>query len=133
MARTAEEKERFHEIMAEINDAYNNKDLKQMEELAKELAEQVKGYFEENLEEEFDRLMHESEKLDEIISALEAELAELRASETYRFKMRADEAKEEGRDLFDEMKEGLEAKIKLKEDELARVRQEFKNLARSLA
>ncbi len=131
MARTGEEKEQFHKIMSEINDAYNNKDLNRMDELADELTEPEKTYFDESFEEELDRLMHESEKLDEIISNLEDELAELRLSDAYRFKMRADEAEEEGRDLFEEMKEGLQYKIKSKEDELARVKQEFKNLARS--
>lgn len=133
MARTPEEKERFHKIMAEINEAYNNKDLQKLEELAMKLKAPEKVFFKETLEEEFERSLKESEKLDEIISRLEDELTATRNSDTYKFKMRVDEAETEGRDLLQEMEDGLKAKIEQKEEELERVKQEFKNLAKDLA
>ena len=130
MARTPEDKERFHEIMAEINQAYNDKDLQQLEELAVRLKTPEVVYYEETLVEEYERSLRESEKLDEIISRLEAELDAIRNSDTFKFKIKVDEAGAEGRDLLKEMEDGLKTKNGQKETELERVKQEFKNLAR---
>ena len=133
MARTPEEKERFHKIMAEINQAYNDKDLKKMEELAKRLKAPERVLIKETLEEEFERLLRESKKLDDIISRLEDELVAIKNSDTYKFKVRVDEAGAEGRDLLEEMEDELNTKIEQKEEELRNVKKEFKNLARDLA
>ena len=133
MAQTPEEKERFHKIMAEINQAYNDKDLRKLEELAMRLKAPERVFFKETLEEEFERLLRESKKLDEIILRFEDELAAIRNSDTYKFKMRVDEAKAEGRDLLEEMEDELNAKIEQNEEELKKVKQEFKSLARDLA
>ncbi|MBI4823274.1 MAG: DnaJ domain-containing protein [Nitrospirae bacterium] len=133
MAQTPEEKERFHKIMAEINQAYNDKDLEKMEELAMRLKAPERTFFRETLEEEFQRLQNESEKLDEIISRLEEELLSIKGSDTYKFKQRADEASAQDRDLLKEMEDKLMAEIKQKEEDLRKVKQEFKNLAKDLA
>ena len=133
MARTPEDKEKFHKIMAEINQAYNDRDLEKMEELAIRLKYPEKVFVKESLEEEFERLLRESEKLDEIISRLEDELDVIRNSDTFKFKINVDEAGAEGRDLLKEMEDGLKTKIGQKETELERVKQEFKNLAKGLA
>lgn len=133
MARTPEEKERFHKIMAEINEAYNNKDLQKLEELAMKLRTPEKVFFGETLEEELERLQKENKKLDEIISRLEDELATIKSSDTYKFKMTVDEAKAEGRDLLKEIEDGLKAKINPKDEELKKVKQEFKDIVREYA
>ena len=133
MARTPEDKEKFHKIMAEINQAYNDRDLKKMEELAVRLKYPEKIFVRESLEEEFERLLRESEKLDEIISGLEDELAIIKNSDTYEFKVRVDDAGIQDRDLLKEMEGELNTKIEQKEEELKKVNQEFKNLAGDLA
>ncbi|NOZ83903.1 MAG: DnaJ domain-containing protein [Epsilonproteobacteria bacterium] len=132
MAQTPEEKERFHEFMAAINQAYNDKDLEKMEELVTILKTPEKVFIKETLEEEFENLLSESEKLDEIISKLEEELEAVKSSDTYQLKIRVDEAKNEGRDLIQEMEDRLKANVSQKEEELAKVKQEFKNIAKDL-
>ena len=133
MARTPEDKEKFHKIMAEINQAYNDRDLKKMEELAIRLKYPEKIFVKESLEEEFERLLRESEKLDEIISDIENELDAIRNSDTFKFKINVDEAGAEGKDLLKEMEDGLKTKIGQKETELEKVKQEFKDIAEDLA
>jgi hypothetical protein len=130
MARTPEDKEKFHKIMAEINEAYNNKDLQKLKELAMELRTPEKVSFRETLEEELERLQKESKKLDEIISRLEDELAAIRNSDTLKFKEKVDKTRAEGRDLLKEMEDGLRKEIKQKEKDIERVKQEFKNYAK---
>lgn len=133
LARTPEDKKRFHKIMAEINEAYNNKDLQKLEELAMKLRTPEKVSFRETLEEGLERLQKESKKLDEIIARLEDELAAIKSSDTYKFKMTVDEAKAEGRDLLKEIEDGLKAKINPKDEELKKVKQEFKDIVREYA
>jgi curved DNA-binding protein CbpA len=132
MARTPEEKKRYNTIMAEINQAYNNKDLWKMEELAMRLKipEEI---FAETVEEEIERLQRESQKLDDIILRLEDELAALKNSDTYKLKMRADESKAQGRDLLKEIEDNLKAKIEQRDEELVWLKREFKNLSKDLA
>lgn len=133
MARTPEDKEKFHKIMAEINQAYNDRDLKKMEELAIRLKYPEKIFVKESLEEEFERLMGESKKLDEIISDIENELDAIKNSDTYKFKMKVDEAKAEEKDLLKEMEDGLKTKINQKDEELKKMKQEFKDIVREYA
>ena len=99
MAKTPEDKEKFHKIMAEINQAYNDRDLKKMEELAIRLKYPEKIFVKESLEEEFERLLRESEKLDEIISDIENELDAIRNSDTFKFKINVDEAGARGQKI----------------------------------
>lgn len=133
MAATPEEKERFHKIMAEINQAYNDRDLQKLEALAMELEAPEKIVFEETLEEKYKRLLHESEQLDAIISKLEGEFDAIKDSDTYNFKIRVGEAEKEGKDLLQEMEDNLNAKIQQKAEELEKVKREFKNIAKGLA
>lgn len=132
MARTPEDKKRFHKIMAEINQIYRDKDLKKMEELAIKLKSQEGLFIEETIG-EAEKLLMESKKLDEIISRLEDGLAAIKNSDTYKFKTTVDEAKAEGRDLLKEMEDGLKTKIKQKEEEIGKEKKTFKDLARTMA
>lgn len=132
MARTSEEKERYNKIMAEINQAYNDKDLGKLEELAMSLKIPEKT-FAGTVEEEIKRLIKESEKLYDIISRLEDKLVAIKNSDTYKFKVKHDESKEHGRDLLKEIEDNLKAKIKQREEEFEWVKREFKNLSKDLA
>jgi len=126
MARTPAEKERHNKIMAEINQAYNDKNFGKMEELAMRL-KIPKETFAETLEEEIERLQRESQKLDGIISRLEDELVAIKSSDTYKLKMRVDESNAQGRDLLKEIEDNWKAKIKQREEELEWLKREFKN------
>ena len=104
-----------------------------MEELAIRLKYPEKIFVKESLEEEFERLMGESKKLDEIISDIENELDAIKNSDTYKFKMKVDEAKAEEKDLLKEMEDGLKTKINQKDEELKKMKQEFKDIVREYA
>jgi hypothetical protein len=132
MATTPEEKERYNTIMAEINQAYNDKDLGKLEELAMRL-KIPEETFAETVEEEIERLIRESEKLDDIISRLEDELSAIKNSDTYAFKVGVDESKAQGRDLLKEIKDNLNARIKQREEELEWLKREFRNLSKDFA
>ncbi len=128
MAKTKEEEKRFHKIMAEINQAYNDKDLSRMEEIFMKLKTPEKVFFQETLEEKLERLLNECEKLDKIVLKLQDELSSIRNSDTYILKTRVEEAARERRDLLKEMEEDLKAKITMKEEKLTNIKQEFMNL-----
>jgi nucleotide-binding universal stress UspA family protein len=132
MARTLEEKERYNTIMAEINQAYNDKDLGKMEELSMRL-KIPEETFSETVEEEIEKLIKESQKLDDIISRFEDELVVVKSSDTYKLKMKADESKAQGKDFLKELEDNLNTKIELREEELEQVKREFKNFSRDLA
>ncbi len=132
MARTPEEKERYNKIMAEINQAYNDKDFGKMEELAMRL-KIPEETFAETVEEEIERLQRENKKLDDIILRLEDELVALKNSDTYKLKVRVDESIAQGRDLLKEIEDNLKAKIEQRDEELVWLKREFKNLSKDLA
>ncbi len=132
MARGSEEKEKLHQIMTDINEAYKAKDLSKLEELALRLAGIEKPEIIETLEVKFDRLLKESQHLDEIIHNLKKAIENIEQSDTYKFKEKVVQARTEGKDILDDLIKDLNEQIASKEAELSRVIEEFKVFSRGL-
>jgi curved DNA-binding protein CbpA len=106
-AKDEEQRREFHEIMSEVNKAYDEKDfetLKRYEEKA-DREERIVG---ETPEEKLERLKEEYNSLLKIIEKLHKNLSDLKTSEIYKLREKVEQAKERGTDLLGE----LAAKIK---------------------
>lgn len=131
MASSPEEAERFHKVMADINQAYYDFDIGRLEELSIKLKISEKVFTKEG-EEEYKRLQKENERLDAIISSLRAEFSALQNTDTYKLKIKVDEAQKKGKLLLSVMANDLQFKIQEKEKYLETIKQEFKSLAQEL-
>lgn len=101
-AQTPEERQQFHEIMSRINDAYHRGDLETLRKFERKLS----------LEERFQdvapdvllvRLKNEYDSALQLVKSLRAERERLLSGESYKLKMRVDEAQKSNRDLLREL------------------------------
>ncbi|HDK26297.1 MAG TPA: hypothetical protein ENG48_04290, partial [Candidatus Atribacteria bacterium] len=101
-ANNEKEREKYNKIFPEINEAYQNSDLGTLKKYMKQ-AEREERIAKEAPEEKLARLKKDYEIILGIISKIQRELEDLKASETYKLKEKVDQAKEKGRDLLQEL------------------------------
>ena len=98
-AKDDKRKKEYHSIMAEIIAAYKKKDLITLRKYMRQ-AEREEKIAKETSEEKLARLKEDYDIILGIIAKRHVELKDLKADETYKLKVKADEAQKENRDLL---------------------------------
>ncbi len=119
LATEDEERARRTELMAEANRAYEEGDEARLRAILHEWEsspESVKG---EGPGADLVRIIRKIAQAEERLKVIDSEMTELRASDLYRLKVKADEAQAEGRDLLAEMAAQVDQEIAVAEKRLA--------------
>ncbi|MBC8555944.1 MAG: DnaJ domain-containing protein [Candidatus Brocadiales bacterium] len=109
-ARDDKRRKEYHSIMAEINEAYRNKDLRTLRKYMSR-AEREEKIAKETPEETLARLKADYDTILGIIAKRHAELDDFKEGETYKLKMKVDEAKKEDRDLLQRLADNIKEEI----------------------
>jgi hypothetical protein len=128
LAETEEERRENSELMAEINEAYAQKDLDKLREIAEREGERLRNVPGETLAEKLARLIRGSQRLDGVIQRLQGELEELKRSPTWEMMQKVEKAREDGQDILSGLAENLEEQIKRKREELGGLVQRYTDL-----
>ena len=118
-------------IMAAINEAYKNHDLKTLKKYLRQ-AEQEDMITKETPEEKLVRLKKDYDIILGIIAKLYMELEDLEASETYKLKDKVDEGKKEGRDLLQELADNIQEEINENQVLVDKLVAEYKKIIESV-
>lgn len=119
LATGDEERARRTQLMAEANRAYEEGDEARLQAILREWAsspESVKG---EGLGADLVRVIRKIAQVEERLRTIDAEMAQLRASDLYQLRVKVDEAKGEGRNLLAEMAAQVDQRIVDAEKRLA--------------
>jgi hypothetical protein len=123
------ERQRLHEIMAAINQAYADGDLDVLI-LYVEQAEKEDRLKLETPFEKLERLKQEAQKLTGMLAGLCEERTKIRETDTWRLKCQVDKKREEGGDLLAELTRRLRNEIKQKEAMLEELVGRYRQLMR---
>ena len=127
LAGSEEERAEHQKIMAEINNAYAEKDLERLRALER-AAKEKKARKEETIPEKLVRLIRQSYDLDKIIENLLKALGEVKESPTFKLKEAVEKGAAEGRDILGGIEEDLRSKIEDRGAELNGVIREFEEV-----
>jgi hypothetical protein len=128
LAETEEERQENSELMAEINEAYAQKDLDKLREIAEREGERLRSVPGETLAEKLARLTQESHRLDGVIQRLRGGLEELKRSPTWEMMQKVEKGRESGQDILAGLAKDLEEQIKRKREELGGLVQRYTDL-----
>ncbi len=109
-ARDDKRRKKYHSIMAVINEAYRNKDQRTLREYMSR-AEREEKIAKETPVETLARLKADYDTILGIIAKRYAELDDLKEDETYKLKVKVDDAKKEDRDLLQELADNIKEEI----------------------
>ncbi|HDY67058.1 hypothetical protein LCGC14_1589640 [marine sediment metagenome] len=126
-AKDDERKKEYHSIMAEIIGAYKNKDLITLRKYMSR-AEREEKIAKETSEEKLARLKEDYGIILGIITKRHAELKDLKANETYKLKVKVDEAKKEDRDLLHGLADNIKEEIDGNQALLDELIEEYKEI-----
>lgn len=125
-AKNDKRKKEYHSIMAEIIGAYKKKDLITLRKYMRR-AEREEKIAKETSEEKLARLKEDYDIILGIIAKRHAELKDLKTNETYKLKVKVDEAKKEDRDLLhglaDDIKEEIDGNQALLDELIAQYKE----------
>jgi len=110
-ATDEKERERRHRIMAEANQAYEDGDEERLRALLHDWESSPESVEGEGLGAELIRIIRKIAQVEERLSAIEAEIKELKASELYQLKTKVEEVEGDGRDLLAEMAAQVDEEI----------------------
>jgi hypothetical protein len=128
LAETEEERQENSEIMAEINEAYAQRDLDKLREIVEREGERLRSVPGETPAEKLARLIRESHRLDSVIQSLQGELKELKRSPTGEMMQKVEKARGDGQDILAELTKSLEQQIRRKREELGSLVQRYADL-----
>lgn len=128
LAETEEARRENSELMAEINEAYAQKDLDKLREITEREGERLCSVPGETPAEKLARLTQESHRLDDVIQRLQGELGELKCSPTWEMMQKVKKARESGQDILAELTENLEEQIRRRREELDGLVQRYSDL-----
>jgi hypothetical protein len=111
LATDQQERERRHQLMVEVNRAYETGDEERLQILLYDWNRSPESIKDEGVGAELIRLIRQIAQAEERIVAIDAEIAELEASELAEMKARVEQAENEGRDLLAEIAEELDEEI----------------------
>lgn len=123
-----EERRRFTNLMAEINQAYEKGDLEALRRFEKMALRERRIERTETLQQKIERLKKSITSLDRGIANLKYQIDKLYKSDLYKLYHRWFSAKQEGRDLFVELSTSLERDIATKRKELEDIVYKFNEL-----
>ena len=122
LANDEEDRARRQSFMAEANRAYQEGDGARLEAILHEWEsspESVKG---DGVGAELIRMIRKITQVKERLNVIEDEIDQLRGSELYQMKIKAQEAESEGRDILEEMATHLDEQIALVKQELKKMK-----------
>jgi len=110
---TTDEKERARRqrLMAEANSAYADGDEARLQAILREWEESPESVAGEGPGAELVRVIRKIAQVEERFRTIEAEMAQLKASELFQLKAKAEEAEAEGRDLLAEMARHVDEQV----------------------
>lgn len=111
LATDLQERERRHQLMIEVNRAYEIGDEERLRAILRDWQRSPESIKDESLGAELIRIIRQIAQAEERIAAIEMEIAELQASELAELKARTERAENEGRDLLAKMAEELDEEI----------------------
>lgn len=127
LAKDDKQRERFHRIFADIIAAYKNSDIETLKKYMRQ-AEREERIAKETPEEKLARLKEDYKNILDVLAKLRGELEDLKASETYKLKEKVDQAKNEGRDLLQELAASIRAEIAENQKVLDELIAEYKKI-----
>lgn len=127
LAGSEEERAEHQKIMAEINNAYAEKNLERLRALER-AAKEKEARKDETISEKLVRLIRQSYDLDEIVENLLKELREVKEGPTFKLKEGVEKGAAEGRDVLGEIEEGLQGKVEDRGAELNSLIREFEEV-----
>ena len=112
LASSATERERRHDLMAKLNEAYDQLDEEAIRSILVEW--EVEAPFETALElgEQLVRMVSQMAQVRKRLNEISDELEDLTLTEMFQLKQNIDSAEREGRDLLQEIADDIEEKIK---------------------
>ncbi len=111
LANTGEEREKRHQLMAELNRAYDNMDTTRIQQIVRDWEEWGRLSEEIPIGIQLVKSIRKIAQVKERLAGIENELNALENSEMYRLKERIEQAQRNGRDVLKEMSLDLEDKI----------------------
>ena len=99
-------------LMAELNDAYALKDTKKMQGIFEQWHESPEAVVGEGIDAELERTLRSIARLTKRISDNETEMSKIMTSDIYVMMVKVQKAEKVGRNIFAEMSNSLDAKIK---------------------
>ncbi len=103
LATDPQERERRHQLMVEVNRAYETGNDERLQAILRDWQRSPKSVKDEGVGAELVRLIRQIAQAEERIAAIDVEIAELKASELAELKARVERAENEGYDLLAEM------------------------------
>jgi len=131
-AKDEKQARKFQKIFAAIVEAYKKGDLETLKKYMKQ-SEREEKIARETPKEKLARLKKDYEHLVGIIAKLQAELEELKTDETYKLKEKVDQAKKDGRNLLQELTDGIKDEIAVNQVRLDNLVAEYKDLIGDVA
>jgi hypothetical protein len=116
----ASEKERRHNLMAELNDAYAEGNEEKIRAILRDWHASPESVQGDGPGAELIRLIRTIAQMEKRLNAIAAELDQLRQRELFKLKQAVEEAHANGRDLLKDLGERLDAEIAQARDELKR-------------
>lgn len=123
LALDADEKEKRHVMMAELNDAYSRGDQKKLNKLVADMRQSPEMVRGDSVGDELIRTIRMIYQANQRLRELAAEEADVTASELYGLKQNVDREMAEGRDILSQMANRTQVHIKKSERRLANLRQ----------
>lgn len=124
LALDESEKRRRQRVMAEVNDAYENRDQKRLQDILENWEsgpERIEG---EGIAAELVRTIRKIDQVTRRMAAIREERAQLEASELFCLKRQVEEAKAQGRDLLDELAQSVRRRADDARARLSQIQQE---------
>lgn len=132
MAKDDKQRKEFHNIMAEINEAYKNKDIDTLKKYMMQ-AEREDRIAKETPEEKLARLKEDYKTILDISAKLQEEIDALQVSETYKLYEKIDRAKNEGRDILEQLAASIREEIEENQAKLDELVAEYRKIIGGVA
>lgn len=111
LATEPKERERRHQLMIEVNRAYEIGDEERLQAILRDWQRSPESINDESLGGELIRIIRQIAQAEERIAAIEVEILELQSSELAELKAKTERAEDEGHDLFAKMAAELDEEI----------------------
>lgn len=111
LATDPQERERRHQLMVEVNRAYEIGDEERLQAILRDWQSSPESIKDESIGAELIRLIRQIAQIEQRITAIEKKIAELQASELAELKARVERSENDGCDLLAEMAADLKEEI----------------------
>lgn len=123
LALDADEKERRHVLMAQLNDAYSSGDQARLNKLAEDFRDSPDFISGDSIGDNLIRAIRQIYQIKKRVAQIKKEMEAAKHTETYTLRQKAEAEKREGRDMFAQMSSRAKIQIMRMERRLANLRQ----------